>query len=53
MRISKKSGISIVDENGKKLKLTQLSSGEIQEIVLFYDLIFKTKEKVLLLIDEP
>lgn len=53
MRISKKSGISIVDENGKKLKLTQLSSGEKQEIVLFYDLIFKTKEKVLLLIDEP
>ena len=53
MRISKKSGISIVDANGKKLKLTQLSSGEKQEIVLFYDLIFKTKEKVLLLIDEP
>lgn len=53
LRISKKSGISIVDENGKKLKLTQLSSGEKQEIVLFYDLIFKTKEKVLLLIDEP
>ena len=53
MRISKKFGISVVDENGKNLKLTQLSSGEKQEIVLFYDLIFGTKENVLLLIDEP
>ena len=53
MKISKEFGISLIDENNKYLKLTQLSSGEKQEIVLFYDLIFGTKKDVLLLIDEP
>lgn len=53
MKISKEFGISVIDENNKRLKLTQLSSGEKQEIVLFYDLIFGTKKDVLLLIDEP
>ena len=53
MKISKEFGISIIDENSKHLKLTQLSSGEKQEIVLFYDLIFETKKDILLLIDEP
>lgn len=53
MKISKEFGISIIDENNKNLKLTQLSSGEKQEIVLFYDLIFGTQKDVLLLIDEP
>lgn len=53
MKISKEFGISVIDENNKSLKLTQLSSGEKQEIVLFYDLIFGTKKDVLLLIDEP
>lgn len=53
--ISRDSGFYIVDnDNPKKtLDLSQLSSGEKQEIVLFYDLIFSTKEKLLLLIDEP
>ena len=53
LKISKEFGISIIDENSKHLKLTQLSSGEKQEIVLFYDLIFGTKKDILLLIDEP
>lgn len=53
MKISKEFGISVIDENNKSLRLTQLSSGEKQEIVLFYDLIFGTKKDVLLLIDEP
>lgn len=53
MKISKEFGISLIDENDKYLTLTQLSSGEKQEIVLFYDLIFGTKKDVLLLIDEP
>lgn len=53
MKISKEFGISVVDEKKKRLKLTQLSSGEKQEIVLFYDLIFGTQKDVLLLIDEP
>lgn len=53
--ISKQSGFEIVDieNSNRKLKLSQLSSGEKQEIVLFYDLIFNTKSELLLLIDEP
>lgn len=55
IRITRDNGFEIVDnDNPKKvLQLSQLSSGEKQEIVLFYDLIFNTKEKLLLLIDEP
>lgn len=53
LKISKEFGISVVDENNRSLKLSQLSSGEKQEIVLFYDLIFGTKKDILLLIDEP
>lgn len=53
MKISKELGIEIVDENGKNIELTQLSSGEKQEIVLFYDLIFRANKDDLLLIDEP
>lgn len=53
IRISKENGLDIVDDKGKKLKLGQLSSGEKQEIVLFYELIFGTSNNILLLIDEP
>lgn len=55
IRITRDEGFQVVDnENPKKvLQLNQLSSGEKQEIVLFYELIFDTKEDLLLLIDEP
>ena len=55
IRITRTNGFEVVDtENPSKvLELSQLSSGEKQEIVLFYDLIFGTKENLLLLIDEP
>lgn len=53
IRISKKNGIDIVDDHDKRLRLEQLSSGEKQEIVLFYELIFGTQKNVLLMIDEP
>ncbi|MDR0613271.1 MAG: AAA family ATPase [Dysgonamonadaceae bacterium] len=39
--------------NGQKLKLTDLSSGEQQEVVLQYELLFKTNPDTLILIDEP
>lgn len=48
-----KEGIEIVDDNNKKLRLADLSSGEQQEIVLFYKLIFETEDESMLLIDEP
>lgn len=53
--ISREKGFCIVDIDNprKELNLSQLSSGEKQEIVLFYELIFGNKEKRLLLIDEP
>lgn len=55
IEISREEGIFIedVDVKGKKLSLSQLSSGEKQEIILFYKLIFETPENTLLLIDEP
>ena len=55
IRITRNNGFEVVDNDNseKVLQLSQLSSGEKQEIVLFYDLIFDTKEKLLLLIDEP
>ncbi len=53
--ITRTDGFKIVDEENeeKTLELSQLSSGEKQEIVLFYELIFNTKSEFLLLIDEP
>lgn len=55
IKITRDNGFEVVDDDhpGKVLELTQLSSGEKQEIVLFYELIFDTREKLLLLIDEP
>ena len=53
--ISREEGIFIKDTDykGKQISLSQLSSGEKQEIILFYKLIFETPENTLLLIDEP
>ena len=55
IKISRQNGFEVVDIDNKdrSLMLSQLSSGEKQEIVLFYDLIFNTKSELLLLIDEP
>ncbi|MDR3366859.1 MAG: AAA family ATPase [Prevotellaceae bacterium] len=39
--------------NGQRLRLTDLSSGEQQEVVLLYELLFKTNSNTLILIDEP
>lgn len=55
IRITRDKGFEVVDNDvpDKVLQLSELSSGEKQEIVLFYNLIFETKEELLLLIDEP
>jgi predicted ATP-binding protein involved in virulence len=39
--------------NGQRLSLADLSSGEQQEVVLLYELLFKTDSNTLILIDEP
>lgn len=53
VRISADEGFHFTTKNGKPLKLTQLSSGEQHQVVLLYELIFKTEKNVLVLIDEP
>lgn len=53
IEIDREKGFYFKTINGKELELTQLSSGEQHEVVLLYELIFKAKQNVLVLIDEP
>lgn len=53
MKIGGYEVIKIVDKKGKVVPLRKLSSGEQNLIILYYDLIFKSKNGNLLLIDEP
>lgn len=54
IRISRDEGIVVYKLNtDEQLKLAQLSSGEKQEIILFYELIFESDKNIHLLIDEP
>ncbi len=51
--IHPKKGFVFKNDNNKSLEVTELSSGEQHEIVLFYELLFKVPENSLVLIDEP
>lgn len=54
IKISRDEGIVVYKANtGEQLRLNQLSSGEKQEIILFYELIFESEKNIHLLIDEP
>lgn len=53
IQISKEKGFYFVTNKGKELSLTDLSSGEQHEVVLLYELIFRTTSNTLVLIDEP
>lgn len=53
IKISNVNGIECFNNQDKEIKLNFLSSGEQQELVLIYNLIFKTDENRLILIDEP
>lgn len=55
IKVTRDAGLVVVDKDNPNqvLSLDQLSSGEKQEIVLFYELIFETDSQLLLLIDEP
>jgi ABC-type lipoprotein export system ATPase subunit len=46
-------GFSITTRDGKNIDLSLLSSGEQQEIIILYELLFKTQPQTLILIDEP
>ena len=51
--VSKDYGIKVLNDETDNIPLSSLSSGEKQEIVLFFELIFDTPKGALLLIDEP
>lgn len=53
IKINREKGLYALGVNGTPLDLTSLSSGEQHEIVLNYELLFKTKAGTLVLIDEP
>lgn len=53
ININRENGFYFKTTSGKSLKLNQLSSGEQHEVVLLYELIFKTRPSILVLIDEP
>ncbi len=46
-------GICVEDKKGTPIDITKLSSGEQNEIVMLYFMIFKVPDNKLLLIDEP
>ncbi len=53
IKIDKDKGFIFESENGSILQLTELSSGEQHEVVLLFELIFKSSDNSLVLIDEP
>ncbi len=53
IKIDKDKGFFFVTDDGEELPLTLLSSGEQQEVILLYQLLFKVEENSLVLIDEP
>lgn len=53
IKLSPQHGLRIESENGDILSADKLSTGEQNQLVLLYDLIFKTPKGSILLIDEP
>ena len=51
--ILRESGLVVTGPDGQIIAVNALSSGEQHEIVLLYDLLFKTSPNTLVLIDEP
>ncbi|MDR3046363.1 MAG: AAA family ATPase, partial [Bacteroidales bacterium] len=53
IEINRKQGICITTRKGHVLNLTDLSSGEQEEMVLLYELLFRVNQNTLVLLDEP
>ncbi|RNM42996.1 AAA family ATPase, partial [Salmonella enterica] len=51
--ISNEHGFYFQSDNGERISLSNLSSGEQNQIVIYFDLIFKAKQNSVILIDEP
>ena len=53
LRLDREEGLVAKGEEDQNLPLHSLSSGEQHELVLHYDLLFKTRPNTVVLIDEP
>ena len=53
IQLDRENGFVAVSENGQRLQLDSLSSGEQQELVLHYNLLFRVPSNTVVLIDEP
>ena len=53
LRLDREEGLVAYGKEGQNLPLHSLSSGEQHELVLHYDLLFKTQPNTVVLIDEP
>ena len=53
ININSKLGFYFKTDHGNDLSLTALSSGEQEEVVLLYEMLFRTNPNTLILIDEP
>ena len=53
MTITKDAGFVFTSVSGEIIPLNKLSSGEQNQLVLFYDLLFKTQPGSLILLDKP
>ena len=53
IRVHREHGLVAMSDDGRRLELDCLSSGEQHELVLYYDLLFKVPSNTIVLIDEP
>ena len=53
IRVHREHGLVAMSDDGRRLELDRLSSGEQHELVLYYDLLFKVPSNTIVLIDEP
>ena len=53
IQLDREEGIVATIDSGQPLPLSSLSSGEQQELVLHYDLLFRVPSNTIVLIDEP
>lgn len=53
LRIQRDTGFCIASDSGEAIQLNDLSSGEQHEIVMLYELLFRSPKNGIILIDEP
>ena len=53
IQLDREQGFVATSDSGQPLSLSSLSSGEQQELVLHYDLLFRVPSNTIVLIDEP